>query len=988
MVSLHERAKDVFLAALDRPADVRRRFVAEACGTDLALFAEVESLLRFHEETGGTHGPGRLKWGQTPGSDPRPATDESTDPAGGDGHTFNPGDVFAGRYRMVTRLGRGGMGDVWRADDLVLETPVALKLITSTGSQARAHIINEVRLARQITHPSVCRVFDVGEFDGFVFFTMELVNGEDLATLLRRAGRLPAERVLDIARQLCGGLAAAHAVGVLHRDLKPANVLIDNRGRVLITDFGIAIPREEGATPSALIGTPGYMAPEQLMPGATLTECTDIYALGIILYELVVGQHPFNNRLSRAAEPAAPSSKVPDVDPRLERVILQALKEDPRARPQSAAAMSDSLADVASEQLSARRWWYAGMAIAVVMVIAAIVASFVSPRGASSLTEQDAVVLADFSNTTGDPVFDGALKVALAVALEQSPFLKVFPDERMRDTLQLMGKPLDTPITRTVAREIAQREQVKAMLAGSIARLGRNYVVAVEAVNASTGDVMAREQVEAGSKEDVLASLGRAAASLRERLGESLASIQKFDVPLARATTGSLDALHHYSLALDNGAVNPRLAAIPHLQRAIELDPNFALAMALLATVYSNTGQTSLAPDYAKRAFELRDRVSERERFFIAYRYYRDATQNYAEGLALSRTWTATYPREAFAFNSLGQSLLRFGQYEEALDPLRQAIRLDPMFEAPYANLAQSLLSLGRFDEMGEVLRQAADLKLNSFPIRRMNYLLGLIRGDTATMARMLQASVGVGQTNAAWGWQGHAFAAQGQMRSAHEQFETGVKVALQNGFREVAGQLTIEDAEVDAITGKCDEARGEVTAGLALSRDNYSLERASRTLALCGRESEALVLLRELRQRFPDATLTIRIAAPLVEALIVGRHGDDRRVIELLDPVTPYDRASRGEFWPEYLRGSALLRLDDAEAAAAQFQSILDHYGEYPTGTLYPLARLGLARAKALAGDTTAARRYYEEFLSRWANADPDLTAIADARRELARLQ
>jgi eukaryotic-like serine/threonine-protein kinase len=984
MVSLHERAKDLFLAALDRPPDDRRRFIAEACGTDLALFAEVESLLKFHEETGGADSTGRPKWGQTPGSDP------SGGARGGDqadGHTFNPGDVFAGRYRMVTRLGRGGMGDVWRADDLVLETPVALKLIQSTGTQARAHIINEVRLARQITHPSVCRVFDVGEDDGLVFFTMELVNGEDLATLLRRAGRLPAERVLDIARQLCSGLAAAHAVGVLHRDLKPANVMIDNRGRVLITDFGIAIPRED-ATPNALMGTPGYMAPEQITPGATLTECTDIYALGIILYELVVGQHPFNNRLSRASEPPPPSSKVSDIDPRLERLILQALKEDPRERPQSAATMAASLIDLPAEQPLARRWWYASVAVAAIMVLAAIIVAFIAPRAGGSLTEQDAIVLADFTNTTGDPVFDGALKVALAVALEQSPFLKVFPDERMRDTLQLMGKPADTPITKSVAREIAQREQVKALLAGSIGRLGRNYVVAVEAVNASTGDVMAREQVEADSKEDVLASLGRAAASLRSRLGESLASIQKFDVPLARATTGSLDALHHYSLALDNGAVNPRLDAIPHLQRAIELDPNFALAMALLATVYSNTGQTSLAPDYARRAFDLRDRVSERERFFIAYRYYRDAVQNWAEALALSRTWTATYPREAFAFNSLGQSLQRFGQYEESLEPLRQAMRLDPTFAAPYANLAQSLLSLGRFDEMGEVLRQASDRKLNSFPIRRMNYLLGLVRGDTATMARMLQASVGVGQTNAAWGWQGHAFAAQGQMRNAHEQFETGVKVALQNGFREVAGQLTIEDAEVDASTGKCEEARREVVAGLELSRDNYSLERASRTLALCGRESEAQTLLRELRQRFPDATLTIRIAAPLVEAVIAGRHGDDRRVIEILDPVSPYDRASRSEFWPEYLRGEALLRLDDAAAAAGQFQSILDHYGEYPSGTLYPLARLGLARAKALGGDTAAARRYYEEFLARWANADPDLTAVTDARRELARLK
>ncbi|MGC4080995.1 MAG: serine/threonine-protein kinase [Vicinamibacterales bacterium] len=672
MVSLHERAKDVFLAALEQPADLRRSFIADACATDPALHREVESLLKFHEETGSTNVEDT-----TTG---RPRTDEKELSS-----VFNPGDVFAGRYRMVTRLGRGGMGDVWRADDLVLETPVALKLIKSTGPAARAQIVNEVRLARQITHPAVCRVFDVGEDGGIVFFSMELVNGEDLATLLRRVGRLTTERVMEVARQLCAGLAAAHAQGVLHRDLKPANILIDNHGRAILTDFGIAIQREDG-TQHQLIGTPGYMAPEQLTPGATLTECTDIYALGLILYELVVGQHPFNNRLSRTAEPPTPSSRVTGVDPRLERVILQALKIDPRDRPQSAAAMVASLEDTQPSlppvvPAARTRSWPLIAAVVFVALLAAAFAMRMIPDAGETLTEQDTIVLADFANSTGDQVFDGALKVALSVALEQSPFLKVFPDDRMRETLRLMGRPPDATVSRDVAREIARREQLKALLSGSISSLGRNFVLALEAINAETGDVMAREQVEAGSKEEVLTALQGAASRLRSKLGESLASIQQFDAPLARATTGSLEALHAYSLALDNGSVNPRLEAIPHLRRAIELDPNFALAMALLATVYSNTGQTSLAPEFAKRAYDLRDRVSERERFFIAYRYHRDATQDWSEALELSRSWTATYPREAFAFNSLGQGLLRFGQYRAGtgvatrIDPSRSEVR-------------------------------------------------------------------------------------------------------------------------------------------------------------------------------------------------------------------------------------------------------------------------------------------------------------------------
>lgn len=981
MVSLHERAKDVFLAALERPADERRKYVAEACGSDTDLAREVESLLKFHEETGSTS-----------------ISDTTTGRPGESGveilpDVFIPGDVFAGRYRMVTRLGRGGMGDVWRADDLILETPVALKLIQSSGPEARAQILNEVRLARQITHPAVCRVFDVGEDSGIVFFSMELVNGEDLATLLRRVGRLAPERVLDIARQICSGLAAAHDQGVLHRDLKPANILIDNHGRAILTDFGIAILREDGAQ-RALIGTPGYMAPEQLTPGATLTECTDIYALGLILYELVVGQHPFNNRLTRAAEPPAPSSRVTGVDPRLERVILQALKVDPRDRPQSAQAMVESLADsapiqpIAALPVTGRSWTMVGTLVLLAVLAAAFVGIFIRSETGGTLTSQDTIVLADFANTTGDAVFDGTLKVALAVALEQSPFLKVFPDDRMRETLRLMGRPPDAGVTRGVAREIAQRERLKALLAGSIASLGRNFVLTVEAVNADTGDVMAREQVEAGSKEEVLTALGSAAARLREKLGESLSSIKQFDAPLARATTSSLDALHAYSLALDNGSINPRLEAIPHLRRAIELDPNFALAMALLATVYSNTGQTSLAPEYAKKAFDLRDRVSERERFFIAYRYYRDATQDWAEALELSRSWTATYPREAFAFNSLGQALLRFGQYDQAVAPLREAIRIDPKFEAPYSNLFASLIALGRYDEGADVLQEAAARQVNSSPVRRMNYLLAFIRGDENTMARMLTASVGVGQTNAAYGWQAHVLASQGKISAAHEQFRLGAAAAMQNGFPEVSGQLQVEDAEAHAMTGACDDARAELDAALQLTRDNFSLERGSRTLILCGDVAQAGGLLKELRERYPSATLTQRISIPIAEAIAALRRNEPQRALEILEPVRPYDRASRSGFWSEYLRGQAYLRARAPQSAIAEFQGILNHRGVDPSSTVYPLTQLELARAYAASGDTGNARQAYDAFLTAWRDADQDLKPLVDARQELTRLR
>jgi Flp pilus assembly protein TadD len=907
--------------------------------------------------------------------------------------TFTPGELFAGRYRMIARIGRGGMADVWRADDLVLATPVALKVIYSRAAEDRERILNEVRIARQITHPGVCRVFDVGEFEGGIFYSMELVKGEDLAAFLRRVGRLPAEKVVDIARQLCSGLAAAHAEGVLHRDLKPANVLIDNDGRVRITDFGIAMSR--GEVPALLLaGTPGYMAPEQRAVGMRLSERTDVYALGRVLYDMLVGPQPIQPA-SEAGPLPRPSTVVPNVNAALERIVMQALSPDPRDRPASAAAVEASLraleqrseARVEAPAAARRRayWWIGSAAMAAVVAILVVGYSLVT-EPAATLTEQDTIILADFENTTGEPVFDGALKVALAVALEQSPFLKVFPDDRARETLRLMEQRGDEPITRPVAREIAQREQLKALLAGSIVRLGRNYVLTVEAVNAQNGDVMAREQAEAGSQEDVLATLGTVAAALREKLGESLASVHRFDVPLARATTSSLDALHSYSLALSNGREVPRLEAIPHLRRAIELDPDFAMAHALLSEVYANTGQSSLAPEFSRKAFELRDRVSAHERLFISWRYYRDAVQAWDKALEVAQLWTATYPREPFAQNSLGVALLRLGEFEKAVQPLREAIRLDPGFIPPYSNLAASLLALGRNDEARAVLQEAADRRLEFAGARRLSYLLAFVEGDAATMEREFKASVGMRENNSAFGWQAHTFAFNGRVKDAHDQFRQGIQLALQRGFTEVAAQLTMEDAETHAIVEQCAQARSEVGPGLALSRDHSTLERASRVFALCGEGSEAASLTNELASRFPDATLIRRVSLPVTAAALALRRAEPAQTVKLLEPVKAYNSAPSGEFWPAYLRGQAHLRRKEGPAAAAEFRSILDRRGEVPGSILYPLAHLGLARA-TMNADIDTARKAYERLFALWGGADPDLQPLKDARLEYSRI-
>ena len=970
MSSLHHRAKDVFIAALETPPSARKAFIVEACAGDAALEREVESLLTFHDDEEPDAGA------------ERPQAE------------FAPGTMFAGRYRMTRRIGRGGMGDVWEADDLTLQTAVALKLINSTEAAARERILSEVRLARQITHPAICRVFDVGEADGAIFYSMELVRGEDLAALLRRAGRLPSEKVADIARQLCAGLAAAHAQGVLHRDLKPANVLVDEDGLVRITDFGIAITRADAGL-HMQTGTPRYMAPEQRTEGTVLSEQTDVYALGLVLYELLVGSEMFGRVAATGALPK-PSTLVPAIDPQLERVVTQALSRDPARRPASAAAMAAGLPDLGSvgdTSLTPTGWratprWMAAAALAGLVGILAIASSYLVTPTTRALTAQDTLVLADFDNATGESVFDGTLKVALAVSLEQSPFLRVFPDERARETLRLMERPSDERITRAVARELARREQLKALLAGSIASLGRNYVLTLEAINADTGDVMAREQAEAASKEDVLTALGAATTRIREKLGESLASIQKFDVALPRATTASLEALHAYALALSGGAEVPRLEAIPQLKRAIELDPTFAMAHAFLSGVYANTNQTALAPQHSRRAFELRDRVSERERFFISWRYYRDATQDWEKARELAQAWTRTYPREAFAFNSLGAADLLLGRYEQSVPAFRESIRLDPQFIPAYGNVAAALMAIDRYDEARATLVQASDRKLEFNGARRLSYFLAFVQGDARTMARALEASVGVGENNAAFGWQARASAYAGQVRTAHEQFGRGIQLSLQGKFPEVAAQLTMEDAETHAIVGQCDDARREVSAGLELGRDSATVAHASRALALCGDGPQALSLTSDMAKRFPEATFTNGVAVPVTAAALALAVGDPARARALLEPVRRYDHAPSAEFWPAYLRGQAYLQLKDGAAAATEFRSIIDHRGEVPITLVYPLAYLGHARAAALSRDVDAARKSYETFFMLWSGADADLQPLKAARLEFSRLE
>jgi len=878
------------------------------------------------------------------------------------------------------------MGEVWRAEDLVLGATVALKLVYSTSRDARERLLREVRLARQITHPAVCRVFDVGEADGQVFYSMEYVEGEDLATLLRRAGRLPQERVLEIGRQLAEGMSAAHAQGVLHRDLKPANVLIDENGSVRITDFGIAIARSDG-TGATIVGTPGYMAPEQLVQGASLTERTDVYAIGLILYELLVGERPFREP-GVQARPPRPANLVPEVDPRLERAILKALASTPAARPESAAALANALPEGIGLEARRRTPWLAGAGLAAVVALVAVAASLVWSRGGTVLSDQDTIVLADFANTTGEVVFDGTLKVALAVALEQSPFLKVYPDDGVRETLRLMQRPADERVTRDLAREIARRERLKALVSGSIGSLGSHYVIAIEAINAESGDVMAREQVEAASREEVLSRLGEATSRLRAKLGESLPSIARFDVPLARATTSSLEALHAYSLALLDGRIFPRVEAIPHLRRAIELDPDFALAEAQLSGMYANTGQASEAPPHARRAYELRDRVSERERYFISWRYYVDALQAWDRALELAQSWTTAYPREAFAFNSLGLAAVAFGDYERAAQAFEQAIRLDPRFIPPHRNLAATLIARNRYEEARAAIDRWAGEGISTTGLRQLHYVLAVINGDPASLSAAVDAVRAA--DGPAWSSNVEARTAvfEGRVGAAHARFQEATQLALKEGLPGLATGWMLEEAEMHALADQCPAAVREVDQALVLAPDAFALQRAARTMVLCGEDVAADRLVARLKTSAPEATLVARLHVPVIAATLALERGNPSGVLDVLKPVQPYETAPSAEFWPTYLRGQAHLALGDAESARAAFEAILSRRGQTPTSPLYPLARLGLARALRLGQDLPAARSNFELATAFWNRADPDFPPAKEARDEVARLR
>jgi tetratricopeptide (TPR) repeat protein len=930
-----------------------------------------------------------------------------------------------GRYEVLAMLGAGGMGEVYLARDPQLDRQVAIKVLPAdvAGDHARLQrFMQEARAASALNHPNILTVHEIGEADSTSFIVTEFIDGVTLRQ--RLAGkRLKIGEVLEIASQVANALSRAHQAGIVHRDIKPENIMIRSDGIVKVLDFGLAKLVEApsttdastrvaiGTTPGVVMGTTRYMSPEQVR-GLDLDARTDIFSLGIVIYQMAAGHAPFDGATTSDViaaiihhEPPPLAQLSADVPHELERIVTKALAKDPDERYQVVKDLLLDLKALQRERLTdtststarqappgvkrgGRLIGWIGAAIVVVAVLVAVF--FFSGRGASALTERDTIVLADFVNSTGDPVFDGTLKQGLAVQLGQSPYLNIYSDDRVREALRFMGRSPDDRVTRDVAREICQRQGLKALLAGTIAGLGTHYVVTLEAVNAQTGDTIAREQVEAESKEQVLRKLGDAASMLRNRLGESLASIEKFDAPIEAATTSSLEALKAFAIGDEHRARGTYQEAIPFYKRALELDPNFAIAYARLAVMYNNTRQPDLAAEYAARAFERRERVSERERFYIESRYYGDVLGNVEKTIEVLELWKQTYPRDFVPYNNLAAVLLQLGQFDRVIPPAREAARLNPNAASTSTNLAAALIGLGRFAEATAAIEQAVAEKRDSTTLHLQLYLLGFLQGDAAAMQQQVSWAKGKSSEYLMVKQQAEASAAHGRLRESRA-FSTRALELTTPNLGEVTAFLQASGALTDAALDECAGVKAATTTALGVKRPRTAVSPSAVALALCA-DVSAETLADELTRRLPDDTVVNSLAAPLIRGLIEIHRNNPAHAIQLLEAGRKYDAGGFGS-WIVYVRGLAYLRLRDGVSAAAEFRRMLEHksaitLGPVPALYLIPLAELGLARALALSGDVPASRKAYEELLASWKDADPDLALLQKARDEYQKLK